>query len=71
MITRNHHGLAWRVISPSFYELVSHPCVDISFVGDQWMLHVPRDDGSPILEMFSSLDEAARIVSLGVLGGTR
>ncbi len=68
MITRNHHGLAWRVISLSFYELAGYPEIDIAFVGDTWLLHVPREDGSPAMQPFASLNEAACFVALGVLG---
>ncbi len=67
MITRTINGLAFNVISPSFYELASHPCIDISYVGGTWLLHVPRDDGEPILEMHGSLDEATAFMALGVL----
>ncbi len=67
MIVRQLHNVAWRVISPSFYELASHPDIDISYVGDVWFLHVPREDGSPAMQPFKSLDEAAAFVALGVL----
>lgn len=74
MITRTIHGLPFRVISPSFYELASHPEIDISFVGKScpedgscWYLHVPDENGEPLMQPFNSLDEAAGFVALGVL----
>ncbi len=67
MITRTLHALRYNVISPSFYELASSPEIDISYVGDCWFLHVPREDGSPAMQPFKSLDEAAAFVALGVL----
>lgn len=66
MITRTIQGIPFRVISPSFYELVEAPAIDISFVGDCWFLHVPRTDGSPMLERFESLDEAVAYVALAL-----
>lgn len=67
MILRTLQGIPFRVISPSFYELASHPEIDISFVGDCWFLHVPREDGSPAMQPFDSLDDAVAFVVLGVL----
>ncbi len=66
MITRLLHGLPFRVISPSFYELASHPEIDISYVGDLWYLTVPGEHGEPMMQPFKSLDEAAAFVALGV-----
>ncbi len=63
MITRTLHSLAWRVISPSFYELAGYP-VDVAFLGDAWYLQVPDDQGEPMMQPFKSLDEAAHFVSL-------
>ncbi len=67
MITRTLHALRYNVISPSFYELAGFPQIDIAYVGDTWLLHVPREDGSPAMQPFKSLDEAAAFVALGVL----
>ncbi len=67
MITRTLHALTYNVISPSFYELAGFPQIDIAYVGDTWLLHVPRADGSPAMQSFKSLDEAAAFVALGVL----
>ncbi len=68
MIQRTIHGLTYSVISPSFYELRGFPEIDIAYVGDTWLLHVPREDGSPAMQPFKSLDEAAAFVRLGILG---
>ncbi len=68
MITRTLHALTYNVISPSFYELASYPEIDIAYVGDTWLLHVPREDGSPAMQPFKSLDEAACFIALGMLG---
>ncbi len=62
MIVKTIQGVPFRVVSPSFYELACAPAIDISFVGDCWFLHVPRQDGPPIMEPFKSLDAAARYV---------
>ncbi len=65
MIQRTIHALTYNVISPSFYELACRPCIDISYLGDKWLLHVPDPDtGQPLLEPFKSLDDAARYVAL-------
>lgn len=68
MILRHLHGLAFRVISPSFYELASHPEIDVSYLGDAWWLQCPDTRGEPRFHDFKSLDDAARFVALGVLG---
>ncbi len=67
MIVRTLHSLAWRVISPSFYELDSYPEIDVSYLGDTWFLTVPDEQGKPRMQPFKSLDEATRFVALGVL----
>lgn len=77
MITRTLHGLPFRVISPSFYELAlvaPKPLgeggsigIEISFLGDLWYLTVPGEHGEPLMQPFNSLDEAAGFVALGVL----
>ena len=75
MITRTIHGVPFRVISPSFYELASHPEIDISYLGicgidgePAWYVTVPDDMGIPQMKAFHTLDEAAKMIS-GVLGG--
>ena len=66
MITRTIQGVPFRVISPSFYELASQPCVDISFIGDSWVLHCPDADGEPLLRLFPSLDDAVALLALAI-----
>lgn len=66
MITRLLHGLPFRVISPSFYELASHPEIDISFVGDQWMLQWPDQAGEPVIVCYPTLDECAGVIAEAV-----
>ena len=63
MITRTLHGVPFRAISPSFYVLASHPEVDISFLGDQWLLHCPGSDGEDLLKWFPSLSAAAAMIA--------
>lgn len=63
MITRTLQGIAFRVVSPSFYELAGYPEVDISFVGDCWFLHVPGEDGEPRLRAFPTRDAAVEMVA--------
>ena len=63
MIQRIIQGVPFRVISPSFYELASHPDIDISFLGDQWLLHCPGETGEPLLKWFPSLSEAAAMIA--------
>ncbi len=64
MITRTLHQLTYNVISPSFYELTGYHDINVAFGGDIWLLHFPREDGSPDMQPFKSLDEAARYVRL-------
>jgi len=74
MIVRHLHGVPFHVISPSFYELASHPEVDIAYLGicgldgePAWYVTVPDDMGIPQMKAFHTLDDATRFVALGVL----
>lgn len=66
MILRTLQGIPFRVISPSFYELASHPEVDISFVGDKWILHCPCETGEPLLKWFPSRDAAVALIAVAL-----
>lgn len=66
MITRILQGIPFNVISPSFYELASHPCVDISFVGDKWFACCPGPDGEPLLRPFPTRDAAVSAIALAL-----
>lgn len=64
MTTRIIQGVKLDVISPSFYTVADRPQLEISFVGDCWLLFC--DDASldtPIYEQFPSLADAVSIVS--------
>ena len=59
MITRTLNGVRLAVISPSFYTVDGYPHLEISYVGDTWLLFC--DDATlqnPIYEEFPSLAAA-------------
>lgn len=68
MTTRTIHGLQWRAISPSFYELVGTPEIDLSFVGDIWYLTLVDEQGEPRMQPFASRDAAAAMVAYAITG---
>lgn len=63
MITRSIAGLQWEVISPSFYQLVGVPQVDLSYVGEVWFVHCPGENGQPKMRPFKTRDKAAALVA--------
>lgn len=59
MLTKTIEGVQLEVISPSFYTVVGKPQLEISFVGDCWLLFC--DDaslGDPIYHQTGTLAEA-------------
>ena len=62
MTDRTINGLTYEVISPSFWQLKGYP-VDISFLGDTWLLCVPGKDDEPIYSYFHSREEACTMIS--------
>lgn len=64
MITRTIEGVQLEVISPSFYTVVGKPQLEISFVGDCWLLFC--DDAtlqSPIYHQADTLAAAVAPIS--------
>jgi hypothetical protein len=62
MTTKIACGLTYEVISPSFWQLKGYP-VDISFLGDTWLLSLPGKDEEPIYSYFHSREEACAMIS--------
>ncbi len=59
MVRKNINGVQLDVISPSFYTVTGKPQLEISFVGDSWLLFC--DDATlnePIYVEFDSLADA-------------
>ena len=62
MTTKIANGLTYEVISPSFWQLKGYP-VDISFLGDTWLLSLPGKDHEPIYSYFHSREEACAMIA--------
>jgi hypothetical protein len=64
MIHRTINGVSLDVISPSFYTVTGKPQLEISYVGDCWLLFC--DDATlenPIYKEFPRLEDAVAVVS--------
>jgi len=63
MTTKTVSGVVYEIISPSFWQLKGYP-VDISFLGDKWLLACPANEpGETLFRYFPTREEACAMIS--------
>lgn len=63
MTIRIIQGVAFEIISPSFYQLADAPRCDLSYLGDGWWLQCPDESDQPRYQQFSSRDAAVAAIA--------
>ena len=60
-MVRTLNGIRYKITSPALWELDGYP-VYISFLGDQWSLCCPGQNGEPLFKYFSTLAQAQAMI---------
>jgi hypothetical protein len=55
------NGVRYKITSPSYWELDGYP-VDVAFLGDQWVLCCPDEEGEPCFRYFPTREQAQAMI---------